>query len=206
MLLAEMNWSQLLLGLLIIGVSFFLVVVILLQRGRGGGLAGAFGGGGGSGTFGAKTGDVFTWITVAFAGVFLLLAIFANFVFDQSDFALANPAVAAPATPPDGGAAVVPTEGTAPEGMKIEMITEDGKVVPANVDFKIGTPAGPGQPSEGQQPLTAPAQQPATDPGAATQPPPSEPPAAQPETPPPGGETGQGNDNKAPEEPKDPGR
>ena len=68
----------------LIFVCLFLILVILLQKGRGGGLAGAFGGGGGSSAFGAKTGDVFTWITVVVAGVFLLLSVVANFAFDAS--------------------------------------------------------------------------------------------------------------------------
>jgi preprotein translocase subunit SecG len=61
-----------------------LVIIILLQKGRGGGLSGAFGGGGGSGSaFGAKTGDVFTWITVAFVCLYFLLNIAGNFQFRQ---------------------------------------------------------------------------------------------------------------------------
>ncbi|UCC32330.1 MAG: preprotein translocase subunit SecG, partial [Phycisphaerales bacterium] len=60
------------------------MIVILLQRGRGGGLAGAFGGAGGTSAFGAKTGDVFTWITVVVATTFVLLAVISNFVFDWS--------------------------------------------------------------------------------------------------------------------------
>ncbi len=82
--LAQMNWGQSLLALLLIFICLLLMVVILLQKGRGGGLAGAFGGSGGSSAFGAKTGDVFTWITVIVATVFVLLAVVANFAFDQS--------------------------------------------------------------------------------------------------------------------------
>ena len=54
--------------------GLFLMIVILLQRGRGGGLAGAFGGTGGQSAFGTKAGDVFTWITVVTATVWVLLA------------------------------------------------------------------------------------------------------------------------------------
>ena len=84
-LLAQMSWGQWLFAVTIIGICLLLMLVILLQKGRGGGLAGAFGGGGGSSAFGAKTGDVFTWITVIVAAVFILLAIGANFAFDQSE-------------------------------------------------------------------------------------------------------------------------
>lgn len=93
-LLAQMRWPQWSLALVLIAVCFLLMIVILLQRGRGGGLAGAFGGGGGSSAFGAKTGDVFTWITVVMAGAFVFLAVAANFVFDQSP----KPDVVTPAT------------------------------------------------------------------------------------------------------------
>jgi preprotein translocase subunit SecG len=62
-------------GILFCIVSVLLILIILLQRGRGGGLAGAFGGVGGQSAFGAKTGDVFTWITVVLTGVFLVIAV-----------------------------------------------------------------------------------------------------------------------------------
>ncbi len=55
-------------------VCILLIIVVLLQKGRGGGLSGAFGGAGSS-AFGTRTGDVFTWVTIVLAGVFLLLAI-----------------------------------------------------------------------------------------------------------------------------------
>ena len=82
--LAQMTWSQWFVGMALLGTCGLLILVVLLQRGRGGGLAGAFGGGGGSSAFGAKTGDVFTWITVVVATVFVGLSVAANFVFDDS--------------------------------------------------------------------------------------------------------------------------
>src|SRR6478672_6181527 len=64
---------------LFIVVCFLLIMLILIQKGRGGGLASAFGGGGAGNTaFGAKTGDVLTWVTSVIFGVFLLLAIILN--------------------------------------------------------------------------------------------------------------------------------
>ena len=48
--------------------------MILIQRGKGGGLAGAFGGMGGSSAFGARTGDVFTKVTVGVAIAWILLS------------------------------------------------------------------------------------------------------------------------------------
>jgi len=83
-MLAEMTWGQWLLASFLVFTCFVLMLVILLQKGRGGGFAGAFGGAGGSSAFGAKTGDVFTWITVIVAGVFVVLTVWSNFVFDET--------------------------------------------------------------------------------------------------------------------------
>ncbi|MEK7732127.1 MAG: preprotein translocase subunit SecG [Planctomycetota bacterium] len=83
-MLAEMTWGQWALGSFLVFTCFILMLVILLQKGRGGGFSGAFGGAGGSSAFGAKTGDVFTWITVIVAGVFVVLTVWSNFVFDES--------------------------------------------------------------------------------------------------------------------------
>jgi preprotein translocase subunit SecG len=52
-----------------------LILVVLIQKGRGGGLSGAFGGGLASGILGSKTGDFLTWVTIALAGVFILLSV-----------------------------------------------------------------------------------------------------------------------------------
>jgi preprotein translocase subunit SecG len=62
------------LSILFLIITVLLILVILVQRGRGGGLIGAFGGPGGSSAFGAKTGDVFTVITVVVAALFLVIA------------------------------------------------------------------------------------------------------------------------------------
>lgn len=77
MLVLASIWTILLSTLFVI-VAAMMVLVILVQKPKGGGLAGAFGGGGGGDTqsmFGARAGDVLTWITVGFFVVFLLLAI-----------------------------------------------------------------------------------------------------------------------------------
>jgi len=63
------------LSLLFIMVAVALILVILVQRPQGGGLAGAFGGAGGASSqsaFGAKTGDMLTFATVAIFVLFLL--------------------------------------------------------------------------------------------------------------------------------------
>ena len=82
--LGQMTFWQGLLGFAIVIMAGLLIIVILLQRGRGDGLSGAFGGSGGSSAFGAKTGDVFTWITVVVATLVVLLAVVSNYVFDES--------------------------------------------------------------------------------------------------------------------------
>jgi len=64
-------------------VAVILILLVLIQKGRGGGLASAFGGVGGHTAFGSKTGDVLTWATAIVFGVFLILAVLANVVFNQ---------------------------------------------------------------------------------------------------------------------------
>ena len=63
------------LSIMFILVCALLIGVILVQKGRGGGLAGAFGGAGGHSAFGARTGDMFTWITIVLVALFLVLAV-----------------------------------------------------------------------------------------------------------------------------------
>ncbi len=126
-LLANMSMTQWILAVLMIGTCGLLMLVILLQKGRGGGLAGAFGGGGGgSSAFGAKTGDVFTWITVVVACLFLVLNVVANFAFDQS------PTVATPAT-----AGPAPEE-TTPESQPIPVKVDGTTLTPVMVDPSTG--------------------------------------------------------------------
>src|SRR3954464_12546381 len=84
---------------LFIIVAIFLMLLVLIQKGRGGGLASAFGGGAGGHTaFGSKTGDVLTWATAIIFGVFLVLAVVANLVFNHASpsTATATPILVAP--------------------------------------------------------------------------------------------------------------
>lgn len=80
-LMLAVGWGQGVVAFLFLLVCALLILIILLQKGRGGGLSGAFGGVGGHSAFGAKTGDVFTWITVALTGLFILMAVVGNYVF-----------------------------------------------------------------------------------------------------------------------------
>ena len=61
------------LNVFIVILGLLLILTILIQRGKGGGLIGAFGGAGGSSPFGSKAGDTFTRVTIAMAGIWVLL-------------------------------------------------------------------------------------------------------------------------------------
>jgi preprotein translocase subunit SecG len=176
-MLAEMTWGQWALGSFLVFTCFILMLVILLQKGRGGGFSGAFGGAGGSSAFGAKTGDVFTWITVIVAGVFVVLTVWSNFVFDES----LRPKLASEAarvTPLDFP--VEGLDGAQPiDPMKMELgivdpntgekstilvpnkpVTPPGGVAPAEQPYDATNP----KPAESAQPPGSAADQPATSP------------------------------------------
>ena len=91
-------------------IAVLLILVILVQRGRGGGLVGAFGGPGGSSAFGAKTGDVFTVITVVMAALFLIIACLLAFRPAPQLFVdpLTTPPIQSPVEPSDESARVEP--------------------------------------------------------------------------------------------------
>jgi len=89
-------------------VCILLIVVILLQRGRGGGLSGAFGGAGGQTPFGAKTGDVFTWITVGLTATYLTLTIVLNFVMEPKQYSVPISADTPPISAPADNQSVAP--------------------------------------------------------------------------------------------------
>jgi preprotein translocase subunit SecG len=65
-------------------LGIFLVLLILVQRGRGGGLTGALGGPGGQSAFGSKAGDMFTRVTFAVAGVWILVCALAMFALGDA--------------------------------------------------------------------------------------------------------------------------
>ena len=156
-LLAQMSWGQWLFAVAIIGICLLLVLVILLQKGRGGGLAGAFGGGGGSSAFGAKTGDVFTVITVVLAGVYLVLAVIGNYVFRPVGVPLASSAIVANQPAPMTPAPInLPIDGAPsqsinfPVGKTIPMTVDDsGALVPVDT-VPAGSDSVTGQPASSQ--------------------------------------------------------
>src|SRR3712207_5343991 len=101
---------------LFIVVCTFLILVVLIQKGRGGGLASAFGGGGGGNTaFGAKTGDVLTWVTSVIFGVFLLLAVLLNILSDRYQARVLPRGPVAPVAPMSQVPAGPVGDGTGPQ-------------------------------------------------------------------------------------------
>ena len=56
--------------------AIIVIILVLLQKGKGGGLAG-LGGAGGQSAFGTKAGDLFTRITIAVAGIWILICVIA---------------------------------------------------------------------------------------------------------------------------------
>jgi preprotein translocase subunit SecG len=116
-LLASMTFWQTIVCVVFILVCILLILVVLLQKGRGGGLSGAFGGVGGHSAFGAKTGDVFTWVTVGLTFAFVFFAVVGNWVFEPtSSKEVVTPSVAPTdegETPPAEDAGETSTESPA---------------------------------------------------------------------------------------------
>jgi preprotein translocase subunit SecG len=154
---------------LLLIVGLFLIMIILLQRGRGGGLAGAFGGTGGQSAFGTKAGDVFTWITVGTATVWVLLAGISGCVMRTSSDQFARSKFAAEAAPegditsPAAAAAegekkteepVVPESKSPPEGTP----PADDKMTPAAPKSQTPAPKveSPSQAAPEKKPESAP--------------------------------------------------
>jgi preprotein translocase subunit SecG len=159
-----MTWGQFLLAVLLVFVSVLMILVVLVQRGRGTGLAGAFGGAGSS-AFGAKTGDVLTWITCGFAAVFFLLAVVANHAFDYSSTpeTLVEPPIGAPA--PSGGAVPIPVTPGADGTITIpaEALQSGAPIqvtLPSEGPTDKAAPAGAGSPGDSPAPTPPAAEQP----------------------------------------------
>ena len=93
-ILAAMTIWQTLYVIFYVSGGILLIGIVLLQKGRGGGIGSAFGGGGGgSSAFGAKTGDVFTWITVVLAGVVIFTGVAGSFIMEPAKVATVQPAI-----------------------------------------------------------------------------------------------------------------
>jgi len=117
-----------LLGFLFFLVAAFMILVVLIQKPKGGGLSGAFGGGGSGGAgadpqamFGAKVGDVLTYITVGCFLAFILLAISLVYLGQASvtpdyDAAPQTTGAAAPDTPETPESPATPESPERPAG------------------------------------------------------------------------------------------
>ncbi len=163
--------------LLFLAVSVLMILVILIQKPQGGGLSGAFGAGASSGqtAFGAKTGDMLTWLTVGMFCLFLAIAIVLNFTTRQNPFAAA---AAAPTTIQGvsgsegaGEGAIVP--GNIPTEQPADQ--PDGQPPPAGEQPADQTPPGETQAQGESEPKTEPGQAdpPKTNEGEADPPPPT---------------------------------
>jgi preprotein translocase subunit SecG len=106
-------WYHTVLAFFFAVLAILVMIVILLQRGKGVGLAGAFGGTGGATAFGAKTGDILTWVTIIGAILLLTFAVILNFVFVETGPGLAPQAPPA-GTPPANSVPVPLTPVPAP--------------------------------------------------------------------------------------------
>lgn len=62
---------DIILGILVSTIAVFLIFLVLIQKGKGGGLAGAFGAPGGASAFGTKAGDLFMYITIVVAAIWI---------------------------------------------------------------------------------------------------------------------------------------
>ena len=152
-------WLSFLRGLMIfvfLCVSVLLIGIVLIQKGRGGGLSSAFGAAMSSSVFGTKTGDVFTWITVVLAVIFLLSSLFLTVLVKPESAETGYKEIKPPA-----GAGQQP--GTTPPGLTV-------------------TPGPPttSQPGSGTTPAPGPA--PSPTPGPSTPPGPGTPPTHPPGT------------------------
>ncbi len=104
-------------------IAVTMILLILVQKGKGGGIGAAFGGMGAGSLLGTKTGDFFTWVTIALVILFLSLGVvLAKFHRPGVDTELQRQA--APMTAPqEGDMDAVTTEPTT--GM--DAIDEDGE-------------------------------------------------------------------------------
>lgn len=110
-------WYVSLLAVLFGVVCLFLMLVILIQRPRGGGLAGAFGGAGGAAqtAFGARVGDLLTWVTVVCFVLFILLAMALTWATRPARIVDAGQATQLPANTPPATTQPATAPATTPE-------------------------------------------------------------------------------------------
>ncbi len=156
-MMLALGWLGGLFSVVLIFISLLMIGLILLQKNRGSGLSGAFGGAGGHSAFGTKTGDFLTWVTVSFAGVFLLLSVVLNYMFEPTTAAGTAPSSvvtqspAQPGTPGTNGPMPIKIDGagkavpiTAEEAQKaMQKQTTPNSAAPVNPAPADPTPANP---------------------------------------------------------------
>ena len=131
-------WYHSILATVFALIAILLMLVILLQRGKGVGLSGAFGGTGGHTTFGSKTGDFLTWVTIAGAALFLLAAVVLNFAFVPAPANLTGPTPAGPTAP------AMPSQGApAPAGLPMPPAGAVPQPMPASPPARTPAPTPP---------------------------------------------------------------
>lgn len=145
-------WYHTVTALFFAVLALLLMIVVLLQRGKGVGLAGAFGGAGSGAAFGAKTGDLLTWVTVVTAVVMLAYAVVLNFVFHPTGPGLGG---GTPPPPPIQQPIGTGASGAQPTGAPAPTPPATGR--PAPMPQPTDTPAPAPAPTGG----AAPAEQPA---------------------------------------------
>lgn len=132
-------------GFFFVLVSFVLVLAILIQKPKGGGLAAAFGGGGGGdqAMFGARVGDVMTWVTVVLFATFLGLAITLVYTTEADEAAIIQPAISSPDDAPadDGSSSTGGVDLTLP-APEVTEPTGDTPTAPTDVDGATGDATG----------------------------------------------------------------
>jgi preprotein translocase subunit SecG len=153
--------GQTLLGLILALASVFLILLVLVQRGRGGGLAGALGGPGGQSAFGAKAGDVFTYITIWTVSIWILLCMSMLWWIgcqdsNPIDEDLGGAAGASTALPQNTGDLLSPQGTTATPGVTPPVgEAPNGTDPPVTGDTPVGdTPTGDAPAAPGDTPTT----------------------------------------------------
>lgn len=124
-----------------------LILIVLIQRPQGGGLGGAFGGGAaGSGqtAFGARTGDVLTWATIAIFLIYLTLGALLNFVVLPPQAPVQPQFVAPAGQTGDGSAPATRQPAPAPPATESESQTPED----APPELPATTEESPSEPSE----------------------------------------------------------
>jgi preprotein translocase subunit SecG len=145
-----LNYAYYIVLLLLAITAVLLIGLVLIQKGRGGGLSSAFGGGGGSAAFGAKTGDVLTYLTCGFFAAFILLAVALDLIVNSQY----RPMASASAVNPSLGNPVQQPSAASPQPASTAQPPATAPVLPVIPAVNPGA-VGPLTVSPGVAPVTA---------------------------------------------------